>query len=223
MLQRCNARRRTGESGSHTSTPCAQIIVLIRGAGSRIACANGARFGCAATTSLARRRAARIAAAVNRALLPSHPVNTNSREPTDMRCNSGPSFKLSSRHSIPRPAANSVITAARWRPAHWIPPLVARSGKSPIITRRVCQLLREKARCEFDLYPLQTPCLREWSALPYDTFLRARQCVAPQSKMMFAWCRPGADSAAHVERRERSETFSAAGCTTCSNSSTRSR
>ena len=46
---------------------------------------------------------------------------------------------------MPRLDANSVITAARCRPLRWIPPAVANSEKSPIITRRVCQLPLDKA------------------------------------------------------------------------------
>jgi hypothetical protein len=64
-----------------------------------------------------------------------------------MRCNSGESFRLRSRHSIPWPAANSLITAATCRPARCTPPGLSSSEKSPRSTRRVCQAPRRNTRC----------------------------------------------------------------------------
>src|SRR5690348_12995139 len=115
-------------------------MLLMRGATSRIAWATGPRFGCVATTNFPLRRAARRAAARNLPFSRSQPVKTNSFPPTESRCNSGESLRLSSRHSIPRPLANSVSTAAMCRPARCIPPGASNSGKRPMITRRVCLL-----------------------------------------------------------------------------------
>ena len=145
-VARRKARRRSVERGSQTSIPCATTIDFIRGAAIRIPCTTGARNGCPATTSFACRRAERSAVAVNLPLARWLPVKTNSRSPTDMRCSSGESFRLNSRHSILRLSANSLITAAKCRPALWIPPAESSSGKRPIITRRVCQQQRRKAR-----------------------------------------------------------------------------
>jgi hypothetical protein len=149
MLARRRARRRSVDSGSHTSIPCATTIDFIFGAAIRIPCTTGARLGCAAMISFPCRRAARNAVAAKRPLARWLPVKTNSRSPTDMRCSSGESFKLNSRHSIFRLSANSVITAAKCRPVLWIPPGESSSGKRPIITRRVCQQRRRKARRDF--------------------------------------------------------------------------
>jgi hypothetical protein len=79
-------------------------------------------------------------------------VKTNSRPPTVILCSPGESFKLSSRQSIPRLEANSVSTAARWRPARCTPPGASSSGKRPMTTGRVCQAPRpmaspDAARC----------------------------------------------------------------------------
>lgn len=142
---RSACRRRPG-SGIHTSIPCVQTIVFIFGANKRIARATGARLGCPTTTSFARLLAMRTAVVNSRALPRSHPVKTNSRSPTDIRCKAGVSFRLSIRHSIARVEANSERTAATCRPVRCTPPGASSSGKSPIITRRVCQVSWRNAR-----------------------------------------------------------------------------
>src|SRR5207237_5442949 len=109
-------RRSSDLRRSQTSTPCVQTMVLIFGATRRINCTTGERFGCPANTSLALRLAARNAVTARRPLDLSQPVNTNSRPPTAPRCSFGVSFKLSRRQSHPRLEANSVSTAAKWRP-----------------------------------------------------------------------------------------------------------
>ncbi len=132
-------------SGSHTSTPCVHTIDFSRGERKCMARTTGARLGCPATTSFVfdlpppdRLCAARIAVARNLPLARSLPVKTISRPTTPSLFNSGPSFKVRIRHSIPRLAANSVSTEARCRPARCTPPGASSSGKSPISTRRVC-------------------------------------------------------------------------------------
>jgi hypothetical protein len=94
---------------------------------------------------IALRRAALTAVTVNCLLARSCPVKTNSRPPTVILCSPGESFRLSNRQSIPRLAANSVSTAARWRPARCTPPGASSSGKRPMTTGRVCQVLRPMA------------------------------------------------------------------------------
>ncbi len=117
-------------------------MLFIRGATNRIACTTGPRFGCAARTSLALRRAALSAVTANRPLPCSQPVNRNSRSPIVIRCSSGESFKLIRRQSMPWLEANSVSTAARWRPARCTPPGASSSGKRPMSTGKVSQVLR---------------------------------------------------------------------------------
>src|SRR5258708_38323216 len=131
-------------------------MLFIRGAPTRIVCTTGPRFGSAARTSLALRSAARSAVTVNRPLARSHPVKTNSRSPTVIRCSSGESFKLSRRQSMPRLAANSVSTAARWRPARCTPPGASSSGKRPMSTGKVCQVPRPMASADASTFPLLT-------------------------------------------------------------------
>ena len=132
-------------SGYHISTPCVHTIDFSRGARKCMARTTGARLGCPATTNFVfdfpppdRLRAARIAVARNLPFARSLPVKIISRPATLSLFNSGPSFKLKIRHSIPRLAANSVITEARCLPARCTPPAASSSGKSPISTRRVC-------------------------------------------------------------------------------------
>ena len=171
-----SASRRTSESGSHTSNPCVQTIDFAPGAKSFRPRVTGARFGCAASTNFARRRAARAAVALKRALPRSLPVNTNSLVSTASRCSSDVSFRLSSRHSMSRPAANSVITAATWRPARCTPPTVASSVNSPSSTRRVCQARLRNTRSGLRgvSVVLSPSWLQAWSKISTKSEKRSR-------------------------------------------------
>src|SRR5260370_22702865 len=54
---------------------------------------------------------------------------------------------------MPWLAANSVSTAARWRPTRCTPPGASSSGKRPMSTGKVCQLPRPMASTDASRFP----------------------------------------------------------------------
>ena len=148
IIRRCAARRQhhsrmlqrsppqAARAAPTLPSPWVQMMLFIRGA-SNVHRAHNRR-----QVWMHRQHQLRLAAAPPSAPPPQiapclapHPVNTNSRSPTRIRCNSCVSFKLSRRYSIFLAAAYSLSTNAICRPARWIPPGASSSGNSPISTR----------------------------------------------------------------------------------------